>query len=219
MDGVYRQSSLPWRGGRRSGCRFVVTCSVVSIWVIAWKFLLWKMWKAEITQSHFVSPHISFTASWPFSGPTISSGRSPCGWSPCFVCHISLRQCLYCHNNLHSSCLTFLIVLMRGAEKNNKAIKDISSCAFLAHWMHSFLFSNAFCIRNSVLLWSTKKKSIFSTCDVTISVPLPVQLTDFCPLSFCHFCNKRNSLFYQRKIFLGNHSVDLLKDSGCKCCM
>lgn len=187
-------------GGRRSRCSFVVTCSVISIWVITWNFLLWKMWKYQITPClTFSPPHTctSFTANWPFSGPTRSPVRSLCGWSPCFVCHVSLQQCLYCQNNLHSSCLTFLIVLMRGAEKNKKAIKDISSCAFLAHWMPSFLFSNAFCIRNSVLSWSTKKKNPFSALVMWLYFSSSsFSAHTFCPLSFCHFCNKRNSLCY-----------------------
>lgn len=182
------------RGGRRSRCSFVVTCSVISSWVITWNFLLWKISPCPIfSPTHTCT---SFTASRPFSGPTVSSVRSPCGWSPCFVCRISPQQCLYYHNNLQSSCLTSLIVLMREAEKNKKVIKDISSCAFLAQWMHSFLFSNAFHIRNSILLWSTKKIHFQHLWCDSISVPLPVQLTDFCPLSFCQFCNKRNSLCY-----------------------
>ena len=139
--------------------------------------------------------HLS-TGNWPFSGPTISSVSFPHGWSPCFVSHLSLQQCLHCQNNLHISCLTFLFVLMRGAEKNWRTIKHISSCAFLAHRMPSFLFSNPFCIWNSVLLWSTIKDP-FSAPVMRLYFSLSSFLAHtFCPLSSCHFCNKRNFLCY-----------------------
>lgn len=110
----------------------------------------------------------------------------------------------------------FFLFWWEGQKKNLKAIKKTSSCAFIAHWMLYFLFSNPFCIRNSVLLWSTIKDP-FSASVMWLYFSPFLFSSHILPPFFLPFLQQEElSVLYQSKIFLGNHSIDFLKAWCCE---